>query len=187
MSPRNAILITLFAGILVLFAFYFAYPSNTLSSQEKRFYAIEDQLDKALARNDKESVIRLADEYLTLADNFKDDWNYGNAIHRANEALGIVALRENDLEKAGQYLIKAGKTPGSPQLDTFGPKLELADALLKKGEKKVVVEYLRLVSRFWKLDGSDQCFPVLITRIERGEPVKLEGYLLLFGCQMFKS
>jgi len=155
------------------------------TASTKRFYEIDDELAKALSRNDKEAAIRLANEYLTLADSYKGNWNYGNAIHDANQALGIVALRENDLEKAGQYLAKAGKTPGSPQLNSFGPDLTLADGLLKKGQKDVVLAYLRSISRFWDPGENNQCLPGLMTRIERGEQPKLNRFLLLNECHDF--
>jgi len=182
MSPGKSVLITLFAAILILFALYSAYPVYTQFSQQMRFYAIGDELENALSRNDKEAVNRLASEYLALADNQKNDRNYGNAIHDANEALGIVALRENDLEKADQYLIKTGKTPGSPQLNSIGPKLELADALLKRGENDVVVEHLRLISRFWDPGRGKQCLPAVIRFIERGKQPSLNALFLFDEC-----
>ena len=76
-------------------------------------------------------------------------WNYGNIIYEANAILGRVALRQNDLEAARMYLLESGKTPGSPQLNSFGPRFILDRELLEKGEKVVVLEHLELVSKFW--------------------------------------
>ncbi len=39
---------------------------------------------------------------------------YGNAIHWANITLGCAALAHEDLSGAAEYLVRAGKTPGSP-------------------------------------------------------------------------
>jgi hypothetical protein len=96
------------------------------------------------------SADALAREYLQLAKRFPCNWNYGNAIHNANSILGLVALRNGRKAEAVTYLGAAGATPGSPQLDTFGPSLLLARELAKAGEHKAVAGYLRSVQRFWK-------------------------------------
>lgn len=80
------------------------------------------------------------------------NWNYGNIIHNANQILGRGALREGKLADAKTYLLKAGATPGSPQLNSFGPQMQLARELLEKGEKETVLQYLDLVSKFWASD-----------------------------------
>jgi hypothetical protein len=77
-------------------------------------------------------------------------WNYGNAIHDGHSILGLIALSDGNIQLAKEHLISAGNTPGSPQLDTFGPKMILAEALLDKGEKAAVIEYLKECSRFWE-------------------------------------
>ncbi len=78
------------------------------------------------------------------------DWNYGNVVHHGNLILGRVALKEGNLGKAREYLLAAGKTPGSPQLDSFGPNMSLAKELLEQGDHDTVLEYLKLCARFWK-------------------------------------
>lgn len=80
------------------------------------------------------------------------NWNYGNIIHDGNQILGRGALREGQLSDAKTYLLKAGATPGSPQLNSFGPQMQLARELLEKGEKEAVLQYLDLVSKFWASD-----------------------------------
>ena len=44
----------------------------------------------------QDEAVALANETLALAPKYKHDWNYGNAIHNAHSALGLVALRGND-------------------------------------------------------------------------------------------
>lgn len=78
------------------------------------------------------------------------DWNYGNVIHEANTRLGRISLKQGEVGDAKRYLLEAGKTPGSPQLDSFGPDLTLAKELLQKGEKETVIEYLQLCAKFWE-------------------------------------
>ncbi|MFK7778177.1 MAG: hypothetical protein QM501_08660 [Gimesia sp.] len=87
----------------------------------------------------------------------KDDSheNRGNNIHDGNITLGKIAIAAGDVETAKSSLINAGKTPGSPPLDSFGPDMALAKELLKHGEKDAVLEYLRLCSTFWK-SGRDR-------------------------------
>ncbi len=77
------------------------------------------------------------------------NWNYGNIIHDGNQILGRCALREGRLADAKTYLLKAGATPGSPQLNSFGPQMQLARELLETGEKEAVLQYLDLVIKVW--------------------------------------
>jgi len=92
-------------------------------------------------------------ELLKDAANFPRDWNHGNAIHKGNLILGRVALRKGDVNEAKSRLLAAGRTQGSPQLDSFGPNMTLAEELLQRGEKQTVLEYLDLCEKFWKLDN----------------------------------
>lgn len=79
-------------------------------------------------------------------------WNRGNRIHHGHMTLGRIALAEGNLEEAKYRLLKAGETPGSPQLNSFGPQMDLAKALLERGEVDVVVRYLELCAEFWNTD-----------------------------------
>lgn len=74
----------------------------------------------------------------------------GNAIHHGNLVLGRLALQSGDVNLAKEYLLAAGRTPGSPQLDSFGPNMMLAKELLERNEKAIVLEYFALCERFWK-------------------------------------
>jgi hypothetical protein len=84
------------------------------------------------------------------------NWNYGNIVHAMNEVLGRAALRAGNLDEARRALLAAGATPGSPQLDSFGPQFVLARELLAKGEKDVVIQYLDSVGKFWAYDDPKQ-------------------------------
>jgi len=79
----------------------------------------------------------------------KDNWNYGNAIHHGHIILGRIALLSGNLVEARKQLIEAGETPGSPQLDSFGPNMTLAKELLEKGERESVIKYFQLCANFW--------------------------------------
>jgi hypothetical protein len=78
------------------------------------------------------------------------DWNYGNAIHHGHIILGRIALLSGNLAEAGEHLSAAGQTPGSPQLNSFGPNMTLAKELLEKGERDAVIRYFKLCANFWK-------------------------------------
>jgi hypothetical protein len=73
----------------------------------------------------------------------------GGPIHDGNMVLGQVALRKGDKAGAEQFLLKAGATPGSPQLDQFGPNFSLARDLLMAGSTAVVLQYFDEVAKFW--------------------------------------
>lgn len=67
---------------------------------------------------------------------------YGTIVHNANQVLGRVALREGNVTDAKRYLLRAGSTPGSPTLNSYGPQLFLAREFLERGERAIVLEYL---------------------------------------------
>ncbi|UDQ98378.1 hypothetical protein AAEX28_15560 [Lentisphaerota bacterium WC36G] len=59
-----------------------------------------------------------------------------------NTVLGLIALKNNDIEEASKYLIKSVDK-------TVFPKMNLAKELFNKGEKKVVISFLKKCSLFW--------------------------------------
>lgn len=114
-----------------------------------RFYNLRSFVGKAYRKANYSKAETLALEYLELAEHFKGDWNYGNAIHSGHQVLGLVRLKEGRVESAKKHLLAAGRTPGSPQLNSYGPNLILARELFLKGETEVVIRYLDLVAEFW--------------------------------------
>jgi tetratricopeptide (TPR) repeat protein len=79
----------------------------------------------------------------------------GDKLHHGHLILGRIALRADDVAKAKEHLLAAGKTPGSPALNSFGPNMTLAKELLEKEERQVVLEYFKLCANFWKEDRLD--------------------------------
>jgi hypothetical protein len=118
-----------------------------------RFNELTELPALALTANDPPAAKAAAEELLRLAPQFRRSWNYGNAIHKANVALGRVALREGNVAEAKARLAAAGKTPGSPQLGSFGPNMTLAAELLDKGERQAVLEYFEACRQFWRMGG----------------------------------
>jgi len=99
---------------------------------------------------------------------------YGNVQHFANLILGHVALVEGHVLEARRRLIASAKTPGSNHLKTLGPNMALAAELLERGERDIVLEYLRLCRRLWK-DGK---------KLKEWETVVREGQFPDFGYQV---
>lgn len=151
-------------------------PSDAYATDRlRRFYAVGDELEAARGAGDDARVEALAREGLDLAAIYRCNWNHGNAIHDANRALGLVAMKRGDLDTAEGFLRAAGNSPGSPQLDSFGPELDLADALLQQGRSKAVVDYLKAIQRFWDSEGSSN-IESWLAQIEQGEKPRLDRF-----------
>ena len=95
-----------------------------------------------------------ASRVLDRAPQHQGEWNYGNAIHDGNSVLGRVALRDGKREDARKFLSAAGKTPGSPQLNSFGPNMSLAREMAEAGEKEAVLAYFESCRTFWRMGRS---------------------------------
>jgi len=119
------------------------------TNANSRFYRLDELAKQAFAAADLNKASLYATELLTTASQYPKDWNYGNAILVGNTVLGRIALRHGQIDAAKEYLLKAGHTPGSPQLNSFGPNMSLARDLAEKGEKDVVIEYFDLCRKFW--------------------------------------
>ena len=143
-----------------------------------RFYELRKLMEKAFNERKIGNAEKLANEYLEIADSEKENWNYGNAIHHGNLLLGRIALQNGKIEKAKEYLIKAGKTPGSPQLNTFGPNMKLANELLEIGEKEIVIKYIKLCEEFWDKRFSKANIVLWEESIERNETPDFKANLL---------
>jgi hypothetical protein len=116
-----------------------------------RLLGLRSKASAALRRGKRDLAAKLARELLSLAERYRTDWYYGNAVHHGHLILGHVALASHDFSSAGLELLAAGRTPGSPQLNSFGPNMELALDLLRAGDRETVLEYFALCRRFWQL------------------------------------
>jgi hypothetical protein len=115
----------------------------------RQFYQVGRDLATAYRDQKYDQARKLAGTYLELAAVYRCNWNYGNAIHESNRVLGLISVAGGDLDAAAQYLVKAGQSAGSPQLNSFGPQLDLANQLLRRGRRDAVRTYLGGVRRFW--------------------------------------
>jgi hypothetical protein len=107
----------------------------------------------AVVAGARERAIEAAKEALGEAPVYEGTGQYGNTLHWAHIVLGSVALLDGQIADASAMLIRAGRIPGSPQLDSFGPDLVLAQRLLDHGDRHAVETYLTDCQRFWTGDG----------------------------------
>lgn len=130
---------------------YAAYERSLVLKKKEidKFYMLDEAAETAVAAGLSGKARAHAEQLLALAPGYKDNWNYGNAVHDAHAVLGLVALSEGDVAEAKARLLKAGATPGSPQLDSFGPNVTLARELLARGEREAVLSYFELCRKFW--------------------------------------
>lgn len=150
---RRTLLLAILA--VVLGKTSIAAPATGLSAEDtawlrryKAQEALEAKAEKALKAGDTRAATRYATELLRINTDTKS-WHYGNIVYTANQILGLAALQEGNIAAAKDFLLKAGKTPGSPQLDSFGPKMPLAQGLFERGESDIVLEFLDLIAVFW--------------------------------------
>jgi hypothetical protein len=117
---------------------------------EDRWIALGDAAKAAVWIGQVGEARQYAEELRYLTPNYKGNWNYGNAIQDYNLVLGSIALSSGDIEGSKRFLLAAGRTPGSPQLNSFGPNMSLAKALLIVGERRAVISYFDLCRNFWR-------------------------------------
>ncbi|QDT95015.1 tetratricopeptide repeat protein [Gimesia aquarii] len=123
-----------------------------LSSSREQDAILQYLAKVALAVQETAKAKKYAEKMLTQNES---GWNHGNNLHHGNIILGKIALASGNVAEAKQRLLNAGNTPGSPQLNSFGPDMTLAKELIQKGEQDAVLEYLTLCSKFWTL-GKDK-------------------------------
>jgi hypothetical protein len=118
----------------------------------ERFYALSHLAAAAFDAAELNKAEGYARELLLASPEHQKDWNYGNAIFYGNMVIGRVALRrDNNVSLAKSSLLASAQTPGSPQLNSFGPNMSLARDLLTLGERDTVLEFFTLCRSFWKL------------------------------------
>ena len=106
----------------------------------------------SLAAGDTNQAKTFAGQLLQGLDPKRDALYHGNYVYQFNSLLGQIALREGKPDEAVKHLLAAGKTPGSPSLNSFGPNFTLAKELLQLGrpqDRVTVGNFLDEVARFW--------------------------------------
>ena len=97
-----------------------------------------------------------AQELLERGATLLDEAEKADALHAGHTVLGLLAIKEDNIESAKDHLLKSGDVrQGSPVLDSFGPAMDLAKELSERGERETVLAYFELCSKFWE-SGKDE-------------------------------
>ncbi len=122
---------------------------------------LEDLAAVAFEADELGKAKQYADRLLELSTSPEFERRTGNAVHHGNLVLGRLALKAGEMDRAKSYLLEAGRTTGSPQLNSFGPNMMLAKELLEHGEKDIVLEYFQLCGKFWEREELDEWAKVI--------------------------
>jgi hypothetical protein len=153
---------------------YYQNAYRLTQGEPFKWYLLSHLAETALLAGKMAQASRHARLLLSQAASFPGDWNYGNALYVGNEVLGLIAFKRRRLADARKCLLAAGATPGSPQLNSFGPSFKLARLLLEAGERELVLKYIELCSKFW--DMGQQKLSAWAAEIQSGGLPSLSRY-----------
>lgn len=133
------------------------YEKHLLTlKDEPAFYLIGIILEKAQILKEWDKVTYYAILYLQKAKNYKNSWNYGNAIYYSYLVLSEDAYNKGDKVLARNLLIRAAKTPGSKQLKIFGPfgstQLAYFKRLARENEREILILFAKYCKIFVSTD-----------------------------------
>jgi hypothetical protein len=78
--------------------------------------------------------------------------DHANRKHWAHTALGVLALRKDDVVAAREHLLHSAAVVGEPRLSSYGPSFLLARELCALGDWQSVDDYLRACGAFWETE-----------------------------------
>ena len=116
-----------------------------------RSYLLFSDFDQTLSFHDSGKVL----SGILGVHGFQDRVDGLSNIHLVQQGgeLAYLLLHDPEFRKARkEHLIEAGKSPGSPQMNSFGPNMTLARDLIVKGDRETVLQYFELCRKFWKMD-----------------------------------
>lgn len=173
---------TLYRFVLVGMGLYAQFSSGGTSDAAGKFdrqsALVKKWASVKISKANHLEARTAASSLLKSASSFKDNWNYGNAIHHSHLVLGRVALHLGQVGDAKRELKLAAQTPGSPQLNSFGPNMTLAKELLEKGEKTAILEYFQDCAKFWNDDIAKAHIAEWKAAIENGKIPAFRGNLV---------
>lgn len=94
-------------------------------------------------------AVAYAGKLLAMSKGHERDGYYGIAFHKGHILLGHIALDKGDVTGAADHLMSAADIHGGITIEDYGPDTSLAKALLVKGSKTVVINYLEACRTFW--------------------------------------
>lgn len=105
--------------------------------------------DEAKSYADQALALAFKDCFKNAGPNTFESRAEGDAVFLGNLVLGRLALLDNNVEAAENYLLLSGQiTDGQPTF--WGPNMTLARELLKRNRPKVVLQFLGEVKHFWR-------------------------------------
>lgn len=117
-----------------------------------------------------DEAARHAKECLELAQKFRDQASYGACIHRGNWVLGRVAMHAGRTADAKRHLLASAEVEGTVWAKYFPPNVSLANELLAKDEREVVLQYLERCTEVWRTRPDNEGnFKAWIATIKAGE------------------
>jgi hypothetical protein len=156
-----------------------AYAVGSIAAADYvRMLGLRGTAEFALRLGELDRGAAYARDLLSLAERFRTDFYYGNAVHCGHLILGLVAHRRGDRVTAGQELLAAGRTPGSPQLNSFGPNMLLARELLRSGDREVVLQYFELCAKFWNRGAAPKMLAEWTETVRNGAVPDFKGNLI---------
>ncbi|MEK7354810.1 MAG: hypothetical protein AAB250_00075, partial [Bdellovibrionota bacterium] len=118
-------------------------PFEKFEHQSHLMLQNQIKLDAKLSDPVPQEQLDLAREIVKCSKRFPEHPKLcGSPVNAAHEMLGWVLLQKGDVAGAKEELARAGATPTDPPLLSFGMNFALARELLKRGEKKAVLDYL---------------------------------------------
>jgi hypothetical protein len=156
------------------------YPASRLAHAEMRLanadpehrvYLLQSLPPIALSAGDSSRAESYARELLATPDLAEKS---GAAVFCANYALGLMAFQRDQLDRARHYLLEASKAKGSARLCGHGPDMDLAQDLLSRGERDIVLEFLENCRSFWTSENGI---------IDRWRDTILSGGIPDFRCR----
>jgi len=110
--------------------------SGQTGDADETYFTVTGQLEESLLNGDIRRAVSYAVQLQSAEEAPKTRHPLSltsQNIYNINDALGRAAFLKKDYLTAGDYLLKAGETPGkSPALRSFGPDMWLAQALLRR-------------------------------------------------------
>ncbi len=131
---------------------YFEQALFLTAEEWQKFYLFQDLAEAAFNAELMPKASSYATELLRLAEEYQNDWNYGNAIYHGNLILGRIALKSSNVEKAKQHLLSSIDLTVLPQTRILDLDMSLASELLENGESQTVIDFLDACRPFWKKD-----------------------------------
>lgn len=104
-------------------------------------------------------------------------YGYGAAVHLNHTYRGLMALAEGDPQRAKLELVKSGAVVRSLLLGVVGPNMRLAKALMQRGERSAVVEFIDRLGKIWYL-------PFRLPKVRRWKAAIARGETPDFGRQL---